>query len=239
MIEGLDADVAGTEAAARKRDEVVSQVTEHAGTIARELSLLQGGDYGQASFETDRGTWTLKYEAGAVQYLRFERGGTETYVVSTKQPPDPEALAEAMADYDAFVDAFAAHVDSLDGVLDSVSTDFPAVASTEAVVAERERVLSQIRECADAMAGELHRYRGTSYGTFETRVDGTRWELNWEDGRADYLRVGGADGIYLLSQYEPPSVRDLRAHVDGFRGFVAAFNDHVEDVSDELATVSL
>jgi hypothetical protein len=239
MIEGLDADIAGIEAAQERRDEVVAAVTDHAGKIARELSLLQGGDYGTRSFETDQGTWTLKYEAGDVQYLRFERGSTETYVVSTQQPPDPAALAEALSDYPSFVAAFNEYVAAQEGVLADVDTDFPAVASTETVVAEREAILEDIRECANEMVGQLHRYRGTNYGTFETRIGGTRWELNWEDGRAEYLRVGGEDGIYLLSQYQPPSVKDLRAHVDDVHAFVDAFNEHVSEVSEELETVSL
>ncbi len=239
MIEGLDADVAGAEAATERRDEVVERVTEHASTVARELSILQGGDYGQASFDTDRGTWTLKYEAGTVQYLRFEDGGTETYVVSSKQQPEPEALAAAMADYGAFVDAFNDHVASLDGVLDDVSVEFPEVASTESVVAERDRILGRLRDCANRMAGELHRVEGAGYGTFEARVDGNRWELKWEDGRAQYLRVGGEGGVYLLSQYEPPAPRDLRRYVGDAPGFVDEFNDHVEEISAELSTVSL
>jgi hypothetical protein len=239
MIEGLDADVVGTEAATERRDEVVAEVRDHAGTIARELALLQGGDYGKRAFETDAGTWTLKYEAGTVQFLLFERGREETYVISTHQPPDPEALAAAMTDYANFVEAFNDYVASLSGVLDDAPTEFPEVASTESVVAERERVLEGIREAATVMAGELHRYQGSNYGTFDTRVDGTRWELNWEDGRVDYLRVGGENGVYLLSQYGPPSARDLRAHVDDFAAFVEAFNDHVGEISAELETVSL
>ena len=239
MIEGLDADVAGVDAATERRDEVVAQVTEHASLVARELSVLQGGDYGQASFDTDRGTWTLKYEAGTVDYLRFEDGGTETYVVSSKQQPEPDALATAMADYGAFVESFADHVRSLDGVLDEVETDFPEVESTEAIVAERERILSRIREAADRMAGELHRVEGSNYGTFDTRVGGSRWELKWEDGQAQYLRVGGEGGIYLLSQYEPPSPKDLRRHVEDVSAFVDAFNEHVREISSELSTVEL
>jgi hypothetical protein len=239
MIEGLDADVAGVDAATERRDEVVAAVTDHASEIARELAVLQGGDYGQASFDTGRGTWTLKYEAGTVQYLRFERGGTETYVVSGKQQPDPEALATAMEDYAAFVEAFDDHVASLDGVLDDVDTDFPPVASTVDVVAERRQILDRIEEVADRMAGELHRVAGSDYGTFDTRVGGSRWELKWEDGQAQYLRVGGDGGVYVLSQYQPPSPTELRRHVDDVGAFVDAFNDHVREISAELSTVSL
>lgn len=232
-------DPADAEAAIEDREAVLARVRDHAGRVARELSLLQGGDYGQATFDTDAGTWTLKYEAGDVQYLRFEGGGRETYVVSSKQPPESEALATAMEDYQNFVEAFNDRVRSLDGVLADVSTEFPDVASTESVVAERDRILERVRECANAMAGELHRYEGSNYGTFETRVDGARWELKWEDGQASYLRIGGEGGIYLLSQYQPPSMRDLRAHLDGFRGFVEAYNDHVSELSETLSTVSL
>lgn len=239
MTEGLDAEIADAEQAVTERDDVVAQVREHAGRAARQLSLLQGGDYGQESFETDAGTWTLKYEAGDVQYLRFDDGRLETYVVSSKQPADPEALATAMTDYAAFVEAFNDYVRSFEGVLDDVDTSFPAVESTETAVAERDRILDRVWECANTMAGELHRYEGTNYGTFEARVDGSRWELKWEDGQASYLRVGGEGGIYLLSQYQPPSAPDLRAHIDGFRGFVEAFNEHVSELSETLSTVSL
>jgi len=239
MTADLDADVVGADAAAERRDEVVAAVTEHAGRVAHELARLQGGDYGQETFETDAGAWTLKYDAGDVQYLRFERGGSETYVVSTHQPPEPEALAAAMADYDAFVAAFNDHVRSLAGVLDDAPEDFPEVASVDDVVAERERVLSRIREACDRMAERLRRYEGGDYGSFAARVDSSRWELKWEEGRASYLRVGGEGGIYLLSQYQPPSAHDLRAHADGFAGFVEAFNAEIAAASDTLDDVSL
>lgn len=238
MTEGLDADVVGGDEAAARRDELVDEVTAHADRIAWQLSLLQGGDYGEETLATDGGRWTLKYEAGSVQYLRFRDGGTETYVVSTKQQPEPEALAEAMADYANFVAAFNEYVAALDGVLDDVETEFPEVASTEAVAAERDRILGTVREYADTMAGELHRI-GDSYGTFKTRVGGTPWELKWEDGRAQYLRVGGEGGVYLLSQYSPPPPREVERLVTDVPAFVEAYNEHVAEISASLATVEL
>ncbi|PSQ07211.1 hypothetical protein BRC95_04725 [Halobacteriales archaeon QS_5_68_33] len=239
MTTGLDADVVEAEAAAQRRDEVVAAVTDHAGQIARELARLEGADYGQVTVETDAGEWTLKYEGGDVQYLRFQGGGRETYVVSTQRPPDPEALAAAMDDYGDFVTGFGEFVRSKEGVLDDVSTDFPAVASADEVIEERERVVGAIRETCDAMAAQLHRCASDDYGTFAARVSGTRWELKWEEGRASYLRVGGEGGIYLLSQYQPPAPRDLRAQVEDFAGFVEAFNEHVREVSEALETVEL
>jgi hypothetical protein len=236
---GLDADVVGADAAAERRDEVVAEVTAHAGRVARELARLQGGDYGRETFETEAGSWTLKYEGGDVQFLLFESSGTETYVVSTQQPPEPAALAEALADYDAFVASFNDYVRSLDGVLDDVASDPPEIASVDGVVAERERILSRMREACDQMAGQLRRAEGGDYGTFSARVDGSRWELKWEEGRTSYLRVGGEGGVYILSQYQPPSAYDLRAHADDFPGFVDAFNDHVAEISEALETVSL
>jgi len=239
MTDALDAEVVGADAAAARRDEVVAAVTDHAGRIARELARLQGGDYGRREFETDRGTWTLKYEAGDVQFLRFEGRGADTYVVSTQQPPEPEELAAAMADYDAFVAAFNDYVRSLDGVLDDVAEDLPEIASVDSVVEQRERILSRMREACDAMAQQLNRVEGNDYGTFSARVGSSRWELKWEEGRASYLRVGGEGGVYVLSQYQPPAPKDLRAHVDDFPGFVDAFNDHVTEISESLDTVSL
>jgi hypothetical protein len=239
MTAGLDADVVGADAAADRRDEVVAAVTDHAGRIARELARLQGGDYGQETFETDRGTWTLKYEAGDVQYLRFEGRGADVYVVSTQQPPEPEDLAAAMADYDAFVESFNEYVRSLDGVLDDAADDLPEIESVDSVVEARERILSRMREACDGMAQQLHRVEGNDYGTFSARVGSSRWELKWEEGRASYLRVGGEGGVYLLSQYQPPAPKDLRAHADDFSGFVDAFNEHISEISESLDTVEL
>jgi hypothetical protein len=234
------ADPADATAVADHRDELVAAVRDHAGQIAYQLARLQGGDYGRTTFETDRGEWTIKYEGGDLEFLRFDPGrGDEVYVVSTKQPPEPDPLADALADYDAFADAFAAYVDSLDGVLDDVSTDFPAVASTDDVVTQRDRVLDRIREVCDRIAAELHRYEGGDYGTFTTRVEGTRWELKWDTDGTSYLRVGGSNGLYLLSQYEQPSAADIREYAPRFRGFVAAYNDHVADLESDLRMVEL
>lgn len=205
-------------------------MADHAGRIARELAVLQGGDYGQRAFTTDAGEWTLKYEAGAIQYLRFDpRSGEAVYVVSTKRPPD----------YGAFVEAYNAHVASLSGILDDVEVEFPTPVSTEAVAAERDRVLDAIREVCDQMAAQLHRYDGTDYGTFGARVSGTRWELKREGGVASYLRVGGEGGIYLLSQYGPPSAPDVRNLVDDFPAFVEAYNDEVRELEGGLSTLSV
>ena len=239
MTELFESEPASAESVVERRDEVVARVRDHAGRVARQLALLQGGDYGKETFETDGGEWTVKYEAGDLQYLRFEGGGAETYVVSTKQPPEPEPLAEALEDYDAFVRSFNRYVESLDGVLDGVAADFPQVASTEAVVAERDRILGRVRDAADRMARELGRYEGDEYGTFTARVAGTRWELKWEDGEASYLRVGGQGGVYLLSQYEPPSAKDVRNLAADVPEFVATFNDHVDDLEADLSHVSL
>ena len=240
MTEGTDAEIAALDDVTERRDEIVSQVTEHAGRIARELALLRGGDFGQSTFDTAAGTWTLKYDGGDLQYLRFEgNSGQETYVVSTRQQPDPDELADAMADYAAFVEAYNRYVASLDGVLDDVSTEFPDVASTESVASERDRIVARIRDVANAMAGELHRADGGSYGTYATRIDGKRWEVKWEDGVASYLRVGGEGGTYLLSQYEPPSVSELLAVAGEVPAFVEAFNEHVSGLDAELSTVSL
>ena len=235
---GLEFDVADASAVTERREEVLEAVRDHAGRIARELAVLDGGDYGREAFRTDAGTWTVKYEAGGLEFLLFEGRDTETYVVSTKRDPEPAALARAMADYEAFVEAFDEYVESLSGVLDDVPTEFPEVASTAEVAAERDRVLSAIRETADAMAGELHRFEGADYGTFTERVEGTRWELKWEGDRASYLRVGGEGGTYLLSQYGPPSVPDTRELAGTFPAFVEAFNEHVAEVTAEATGVT-
>lgn len=225
---------------ADRRDEVVAAVRDHAGRVAYQLARLQGGDCGRTTIDTDRGAWTVKYEGGDLEYLRFEPGhGDEVYIVSTKQPPEPAALADALADYDAFVAGFNDHVASLEGALDDVATEFPAVAPTDSVVAERQRVLGRVREVCDRIAGEFQRYEREEYGTFATRFAGTRWELKWEADGASYLRVGGSSGVYLLSQYEPPSAADIREYTPQFGEFVRAYNGHVGELESDLATVDV
>jgi hypothetical protein len=240
VTEFPDVDATDAAAVAERRDEVVTAVREHAGQVAYQVARLQGGDYGSLDLDTDAGTWTVKHEAGALEYLRFDPdGGDAVYVVSTERAPEPEPLARAMADYDAFLAAYEAHVDSLDGVLDDVPTEFPEVATTDGVVAERDRVLGAVEDACDRMAAELLRFEGGDYGTFTTRVDGERWELNWDRDGAAYLRVGGENGVYLVSQYGPPSAAEIRAHVPSFRGFVRAYNEHVADLEADLRTVEL
>jgi hypothetical protein len=229
-----------TEAVAERRDEVAAAIRDHASGLARSLARLQGGDYGRRSFRTDAGEWTLKYEAGDVEFLLFEpRSGEPVYVVSTKQPPEPDALALAAGDYAAFVRSFDAWVASLGGALDDAPTEFPEPASTADVVAERERVLSRIREVCTAMVGELDRYEGDDYGTFTARVGGSRWELKRDGAQVSYLRVGGSDGVYLLSQYGPPSVPDLRELAPDVAAFVAAYNEHVAELTDTAERLEL
>ena len=240
MTDWPPADPTDATAVADQRDELVSAFRDHAGQIAYQLARLEGGDYGQRTIETAAGAWTVKYEAGALSYLRFDPGrGDDVYVVSTKEPPDPEPLADALADYDAFVAGFNEYVASLEGVLDDVSVDPPSVRATDTVVAERDRVLSQIREVCDRIAAEQQRYEGGDYGTYTTRVAGTRWELNWDRDGVSYLRVGGSSGLYLLSQYEPPSAANIREYAPQFREFVRAYNDDVDELEADLRTIEL
>ena len=240
MIDGLDIATVSTAVVREHRQELLESVDSHAGEIARELALLEGGDYGSRTFNTDRGEWTVKYEAGRLEFLLFEStGGAETYVISTKQPPEADALREAMVDYAAFVEAYNEFVDSREGILDDINPVFPDVRSTENVVAERDRIVAAIREVATEIAQQCYRYEGTNYGTFTRTVDGTRWELKWEEGQVSYLRVGGESGIYLLSQYSPPSAPDVRTLAGDVERFVAAFNDWVDDLEADLSQVAV
>jgi hypothetical protein len=240
QLSELDLDVADVESVTERRDELLAAVRDHAGRIAYNVARIEGGDYGRRSFSTDRGEWTVKYEAGDIEFLRYDpRGGGETYVVSTQSPAEPEALARAIEDYGAFVAAYNEYVASLDGVLDGVDAEFPSADSTESVVAERDRIVDRIEGCCGRMAGELHRYDGTDYGTFAARVDGTRWELKRERDAVSYLRAGGSGGVYLLSQYGPPSATDVREYAPRFSGFVDAYNEHVAELELDLERIDL
>jgi hypothetical protein len=237
--DSIDLAITDTEDPTARRDDIVAAVTDHAGQIAYELARLQGGDYGSRDFDTKSATWTVKYEAGSLQYLRYDGGREDVYVVSQHGPPDPEDLADAMRDYPAFVEAYNEYVRSLDGVLDDVTTDFPEPVSTESVVAERDRVLDRVRDLCTEMAGQLYRFEGTDYDTFAVRVGGSRWELKREGEQVSYLRVGGEGGVYLLSQYQEPSAHDVRRLAADVPGFVAAYNDYVADLDADLAGVDL
>ncbi|MFB6077520.1 MAG: hypothetical protein ABEJ80_00905 [Halarchaeum sp.] len=240
MTDGLERDPPSADDAAAARDDVAARVREHAGRLARELARLQGGDYGRRTFRVDGGEWTLKYEAGDVDFLRFEgRSGLDVYVVSSKAAPDPDDLAAAMAHYPALVDAFAEYVAAREDVLDGVPDEFPPVASTGDIAAERDRIVARIRETADRMAAELHRVEPTDYGTFSATVDGTRWELKRDVDTVSYLRVGGEGGVYLVSQYAPPAPGDVREYAPRFAGFVDAFNDEIAELGDSLDGVEL
>ena len=237
---GFDLDVRDVDAVADRRDELVAAVRDHAGTIAYQLARLQGGDYGRTTLSTAGGEWTVKHEAGELEFLLFSpKRGSDTYVVSTKQPPDPTGLAAALDDYANMVAAWNDYVESLSGVLDDVTAEFPEPASTGGLVAERDRVLDAIRETCGVIAGEIYRYEADDYGTFTARVDGDRWELKWEEGAVSYLRVGGSGGVYLLSQYEAPSAADVREYADPFAGFVEAYNEFVAELDSDLASVRI
>lgn len=117
-----DAEVAETAEIVERRNEIATRVREHASRTARRLALLDGGDYGTHSFSTDGGEWTLKYEAGDVEYLRFKpKSGSGIYAVSTKQPPEPDALATPMDDCPALIESYNEHVRELNEGLSEVS----------------------------------------------------------------------------------------------------------------------
>ena len=87
---GIDVDVRDAAAVAERRDELVAAVRDHAGRIAYQLATLQGGDYGRETLSTPGGEWTVKHEAGELEFLLFSpSSGSDTYVISSKQPPEP------------------------------------------------------------------------------------------------------------------------------------------------------
>jgi hypothetical protein len=234
----LEIDITDVETITDRREEILAAIREHAGRVAYNLARVEGGDYGRRSFSTDRGEWTVKYEAGELEFLKYDpKSGEETYVVSTQQPAEPGALAAALEDYIAFIERYNEHVATIDGLLDGIETAFPAIESTDTVVAERDRIIEEIEACCGRIASELHRHEGTDYGTFSARVDATRWELKREHDSVSYLRAGGSGGVYLLSQYGPAAATDVREYAPRFGGFVDAYNEYVADLEADLRTV--
>jgi len=233
-------DPTDSDAVAARRDELTTVLQDHAGGIAYQLAKLQGGDYGRETFKTSNGTWTVKHEAGDLDFLLFDpKKGGEIYVVSQKSEPDPEELSRALEDYGTFVRAFDDYVAEQEALLHDIDAEFPEAATTADAVAERRRVLDRIEEVADRIAGELHRYEGGEYGTFAARVESERWELNWDRDGVSYLRVGGSDGVYLVSQYAAPEAADLRRYAPLFEKFVEAYNEEVAALERTLEKVEL
>lgn len=240
MTDWPPVDPTDSDAVAARRDELAAAVRDHAGGIAYQLARLQGGDYGREMFTTSDGKWTVKHEAGDLDFLHFDpKKGTEIYVVSQKSEPDPEQLSQALENYGAFVRAFNDYVAEQEALLRDIDAAFPEAATTADAVAERRRVLDRIEEVADRIAGELHRYEGGEYGTFAARVEGERWELNWDRDGVSYLRVGGSDGVYLVSQYAAPEASDLRRYAPSFAAFVEAYNEEVAALERTLERVEL
>ena len=240
MTEWPPVDPTDADAVVARRDELTAALRDHAGGIAYKLAKLQGGDYGRETFATSDGKWTVKHEAGDLDFLLYKpKKGGEIYVVSQKSEPDPEELSRALEGYGAFVRAFNDYVAEQEALLHDIDAEFPEAATTADAVAERRRVLDRIEEVADRIAGELHRYEGGDYGTFAARVEGERWELNWDRDGVSYLRVGGSDGVYLVSQYAAPEASDLRRYAPAFTAFVEAYNDEVASLERTLERVEL
>jgi quinol monooxygenase YgiN len=240
MTEWPPVDPTDAAAVAEKRDELAAAVRDHAGAIAYQIAKLQGGDYGREEFKTSNGTWTVKHEAGDLDFLHYKpKSGSEIYVVSQKSEPDAAELSTALEAYGAFVRAFNDYVAETEATLAGIETELPEAETTEAAVQQRHEVLSRIEEVANRIAGELHRYEGGEYGTFSARIEGERWELNWDRDGVSYLRVGGSDGVYLVSQYAPPSASDLRRYAPTFGAFVEAYNEDVASQERTLEDVEL
>lgn len=236
----LDLDVTDVDAVTDRREELLAALKNHAGQVAYNVARIQGGDYGRHSFSTVRGEWTVKHEAGELDFLLYDpRGASEIYVVSTQSTIDPESLTQALDDYEEFVAAYNEWVTSLDGYLDDIDGDYPAIDSAEQVAAERDRLVETIESACEQMAGELYRYEGTDFGTFTERIDGTRWELKREKDSPSYLRVGGTGGVYLLSQYGQPAATDVREYAPRFSGFLEAYNSHVATLELDLTEIDL
>ncbi len=234
----LDVDLADVEAITERREEIIAEIRDHAGRVAYDLARVEGGEYGRRSLSTERGEWTVKYENGDLEFLKYEpNGGGETYVVSNRRLAEPEALACALEDYAAFVDAYNEHVGMMDGLLAGVEATFPTVASSASLVDDRDRIVTAIEVCCDRIAAELHRYEGSDYGTFSARIDSTRWELKRDRDGVSYLRIGGSSGAYLLSQYGPPSADDVREYAPQFGDFVDAYNEYTAEIEADLGTI--
>ena len=167
----------------------------------------------------------------------------ETVIVVDSRASLPSGpVAVPFSDRDdaaAFVDAYDEYVAAAEETLAGVTTEVPEARTTENAVAERRRVLDRVEELCDRIAGELHRFEGGDYGTYAERIDGLRWELNWDRDGVSYLRVGGSDGVYLVSQYQPPAASDVRQFVPKFPAFVDAYNEHVADLEATLEPVEL
>lgn len=233
-----DADLASTDQVTAITDELRTLVADHADRIAAEYSQISGTDTGTLTLTTDTGEWTLKYTEGQTEWLRYDP--TDTYVISTKQPPGARALVDALEDYPAMVDAFNDYIHHLTTQADALRTDLtdergpPDIASTDAIQETREAIIASVRADANVIASEHQQVVGDDSGTFTASIDNATWELKWSAETVDWLRVGGRRGTYLISQYEPPTIDELDRLMQDYPAFIDAWNQYVDSAAATL-----
>lgn len=232
-------DIAAGEGIEELRDSVVNAVERHASTMAEGVHDLKGG-YGKIAFGVEKGRWVLKYsDDGDLEYLRFEsEQGREIYVVSTREPAGPGDIVEAMDQYPGLVEAYNDWIerleDSLEATADSLKS-LPDVGAADDALDRRDEVVESIEEIGESLAEQLHNVSGDQYGTYSTKIDGETWEIKYDGNSAEWLRIGGRGGTYLISQYDPPSPSTLEEYASGLETFVEDVNEHLDDAGEQAA----
>jgi len=235
-----DADeLADVESLTDQRENLLSLVADHADKIASAIARVTGGEYGKYSFSVDGGVWVIKHEGKAAEYLRFEpddEGASDVYVVSSKSDPDDVvALVQALEHYPALITSVNEWVDRQERTLSDVETelaDLSVDADVDAVVDSRDNVVDAIREVADRLASAILDVKDGGYGTMSSTVDGDKWELKWDGSSAEWLRIGGRRGDYIVSGKSKPSPQTLAKHAHNLPQFVANVEGRLE--SQEL-----
>jgi len=231
-----------------KRDQIVSLVKNHATELVDAYRPLMSNSYGQirVPVETDagEGQWVLKHDDGSPEWLRYEspRGG-QTYVISTREPPTAGELAQVMSHYPDFIEGFNAKLErvesGLDEAVDAV-TNAPDVRSTDTLSDRQDELAEAFRTVGDEVAAVYSEIRSKNYGKVTATVDGDTWALKFNDnGNAEWLRVGGRSGTYLISDRSTPSLGALTKYGKRLPAYVEAINEALAEEEEAAADFSL
>lgn len=213
---------------------VLNTLTEHANEITRVLHDIRGSDYGTWSSDVNGNKWTIKHEDGDVEWLRQTTENDERYVISTRDTPNPDTVADALQDYPQFVDQFNDWVASINNTIDTAEDTLNNVETVESdeVVEQRDELADDALQVAHDLAETIQNVTNSDSGTFTANINDNEWVLKYhKNGKAKYLQI---DGRYVLG-YESPHPRYLNIVIEDFSEFVNRVNSWLDSQDENTA----
>jgi hypothetical protein len=231
----------GEQSVTEQRDETLDIVESQLENIVETLVPIYGDRY-TFSVTIDGRKWELKWDDATIKWARVKTGQGKVYLYSNKSTPDPKKLVEGMDTYEDFIQFVNNKLNEYENELEQLDTPplpdgFEQTA--EAVTNTYENKYGEFEDKLATVAGHLHDIHG-GYGTYSTEINGKTWELKYSDsGDANYLRIGGRGGTYLLGDYGPPSLPTFLKYRDDIVAFFEAVKSDYEDQETALDEINL